>query len=1314
MMLFAFLPVFLSSISIPSDATPVKTDKFIFTGLWGSDPADDKYWSKETGATATYKFIGTKFWVTGSIKSAHRKLEVFVNGQSVTVINQEGSPDQNKYVFFESKVYPEGELEVKFVAKENPIEFSTFYIYGREVDPPTPAPTSRPFLNDNEYRMWYDTPSSKLAYPPVSRLSDNEWAINTLPIGNSYMGANIYGEIQTERLTFNEKTLWQGGPSSKRPNYNGGNLENQGQNGTVFRRIQQLFREGKDTEASNECDKLTGEQKSGGGYGQYVLFGEIKFAFKDINEAETTNYVRYLDLDQAISIVQFDYRGSTLTREYFMSYPDNVMIIRFNSSKGVIPEFEADLLPTFKANKTASINNDNPLLTVKGRLEDNQMIFNQQMLIKNEGKSEGTITSTSENKLKVSGATDIVIYISAATDYKYVYPNYRTGESEDSVNSRVNKLVMDAKNAGYSTVRARHLDDYTKLFNRAILNLNQKASTIPTNQQLSKYNSNSGKTQEDRDLEILLFQYGRYLTIASSRIGTLPSNLQGVWNNDYVNVVWASDYHMNVNLQMNYWPTYVTNLAECAIPLIEYVEGLRIPGRITAKIYCGVESNESYPENGFSAHTQNTPFGWTCPGWKFSWGWSPGAVPWILQNVFDYYLYTKDEKILKEQIYPMMKECAIFYDQIMVEDSTGRLVSSPTFSPEHGPRTNGNVYEQELIWQHYHNTIKSARILNVDSDLITKWSEKIERLKPIEIGDSGQIKEWYHETTLGSVGTRNHRHMSHLLGLYPGDLINFDTKEWMAAAIISLNDRGDQSTGWGMGQRINSWARTGDGNHAHKLIKSLFKNGIYNNLWDTHPPFQIDGNFGATSGIAEMLLQSNIGYINILPSLPDIWDQGSFDGFIARGNVVVGCDWNEHKATEIRLSPRFNGDIVVQYDGIAFSKIKNSKNEDIKFTVNTGNRITFSGVADEKYTITGFNSDIPEPPSSATIVNPSDFTFSNVEDWEKLENGAYQSKVAGATMTYQFTGSCIWVEGAFGPQLKNMYIYIDDVLYGSISEEFSNYIQNILLFRSNSFNNGEHTVKIVSGPEPIEVSKLYYVGIFIPSSASAVPTSEFKFDSKWQSDSDGRHWSTSDGATVTYTFTGVQFWLTGTMDPNHKIVEIYVDGKLVKELSQQSETRITEYPFYQSDILLSRAGEHTIKIVAKESPIEISKIYVITEEPTPKPTEEPTPKPTENPTVTITLSTKPTDVPPITANYTDIIPETNSSDGDNTGNETNGSLSTTSLIIAVSVPLVAATIIIVVIIVVVIKRRNTECLPHGFDKSEDQPNLRASLRSFEF
>jgi len=418
----------------------------------------------------------------------------------------------------------------------------------------------------------------------------------------------------------------------------------------------------------------------------------------------------------------------------------------------------------------------------------------------------------------------------------------------------------------------------------------------------------------------------------------------GIWNNRD-NPPWGSDYHMNVNLQMNYWPTYSTNLAECAIPLIKYVDSLRKPGRVTAATYAGIVSDEN-EENGFVFHTQNTPFGWTCPGWEFSWGWSPAATAWILQNVYDYYEYTGDKEYLEEVIYPMLREASLYFKDTLVEDKkTGRLVTVPAYSPEHGPRTMGNTYEQSLIWQLFNDTVEAANVLGIDSDLAQELASKIAKLNPIEIGDDGQIKEWYFESKLGKIGETHHRHLSHLLGLFPGDLINKDLHpEWLEAVKVSLNKRGDKSTGWAMGQRINTWARACDGDRAYKLINQLFKSGLFSNMWDAHPPFQIDGNFGYTAGVTEMLMQSNLGYIELLPALPSVWRNGSISGIVARGNFELSFEWQDGKLLKLAIKSN-NGGMCALKLGKTDVVIKDSsdmpldyfvENDKIKFLTTKG------------------------------------------------------------------------------------------------------------------------------------------------------------------------------------------------------------------------------------------------------------------------------------------------------------------------------------------------------------------------------------------
>ncbi len=723
-----------------------------------------------------------------------------------------------------------------------------------------------------------------------------KWEENCLPVGNGYMGASFFGGISHERVVLNEKTLWIGGPSPLRPNYYGGNRKNVY---PTVKKIQQLLHDEKYDEAQSLLSELTCEG-TGWGYGSYQLLCDMTLDFTGIEESVISDYRRSLDMDKSLYTCAFTVDGVRHTREAFASYPDRVICIRLRCDKSGALNFRLSL---DKRQEGSEIEVCASRLDYFGALSDNALRYHGTFVVKNKGGS----VSVDKDSLVVSEADEAVILFCAATDYSDEFPSYRSGIDPKDITE---KILSDCAASDFDALYKKHYDDYSELFGRVRLALNGAVGEpLPTDELIEKYSSGCSK-EISSQLEALYFQFGRYMLISSSRVGSLPANLQGVWNESNC-PAWCCDYHINVNLQMNYWGAYNTNLAETAKPLIRYLDKMREPGRITAKEYYGIESTTEHPENGWIAHTQANVFGWTAPGWDFYWGWSTAAVAWLMQNLWEYYEFTEDEEILRSEIYPIMRESAEFYSKLLIyDDKQDRLVSSPTYSPEHGPVSIGNTYEQSLIEQFYADFIKASEILGCDDELCEKVCAQKEKLKPFRVGKWGQLMEWFEEDDpdfdIAKV-QKNHRHISHLLALYPGKAINKSTPELMRAAIVTMNDRGDESTGWARAYKLNLWARTGDGNRAYKILRGLLSGCTFPNLFDFHPPFQLDGNFGGSAGIAELLLQSHEGYIEPLAALPDEWGSGSYSGLCARGGFELDVRWEERRIKGITIKAHRNG-----------------------------------------------------------------------------------------------------------------------------------------------------------------------------------------------------------------------------------------------------------------------------------------------------------------------------------------------------------------------------------------------------------------------
>lgn len=717
------------------------------------------------------------------------------------------------------------------------------------------------------------------------------WEQTCLPIGNGYMGASMFGGIKTERIVLNEKTFWAGGPCESRPDYYGGNHRDRYK---YVKQVQELLSAGKNKQAEELLPMLTGD----GDFGSYLLLCDAVLDF-ELPEGDVSGYKRAIDLDKSLYSCEFTAGGVNFRREAFASYPARIIAFRFASSEPGKLSFTLSLDKTHSSDISA----DGNTLIYSGAAEDNGMRFDARFRVISDGE-----VIPGNGTLAVRDASEAIVYFSAATDYEMKYPAYRSGTDPATITV---PLLQTAERLGWEALYDEHFADYNALFGRVSLDLGEEKE-LPADKLLEAYRA--GDRAAMNRLETLYFSYGRYLLISSSREGSLPANLQGVWNESNT-PPWCCDYHINVNLQMNYWGAYNTNLAETVPPLTDFLNSLREPGRVTAKEYYGIESTTENPENGWTAHTQCSPFGWTAPGWEFYWGWSTAAVAWLMQNIWEHYEFTGNKEYLRDKIYPIMRESVKFYVQWLIYDEKqDRMVSSPTYSPEHGPATVGNTYEQSLIEQLFIDFLKASAELNTDPELAGKVKEILPMLKPYHVGKTGLLREWFEEDEPNfdsSKVQKNHRHISHLMGLYPGKQINSSRPELMKAAIATMNDRGDESTGWARAYKINLWARTGDGNRTYKLLRGLLESCTFQNLWDFHPPFQIDGNFGVSAGIAEMLIQSHEGVIKVLPALPDDWQNGSFNGLCARGGFVLDAEWKNGLVTSIKITSKLGGKCTV-------------------------------------------------------------------------------------------------------------------------------------------------------------------------------------------------------------------------------------------------------------------------------------------------------------------------------------------------------------------------------------------------------------------
>ena len=735
-------------------------------------------------------------------------------------------------------------------------------------------------------KIWFNQPTTK-------------WN-QGLPIGNGNLGAMIYGTPKKEIICLNEETIWTGGKDYNRDKKDAGKH---------IAAIQKLLFDEKYMEAEAMVqDKILADRLPTGTDSYQML---ANLFIETLNLDSVSNYKRELDINKSVVTTKFKNDDVQYTRTYFSSFPDKAMVYKFTADQ----QGKINISSSVKRNKQTKIS------VSKNRIEFSEHVGNGHgvkfhAIVNFETK--GGTSEVKDGKLIISNADEVQIKVVASSNYRGLDP-----EKENI--KAINKIVKTS----YQELLDRHIADYESLFHRLSFKLSEsKGDEFPTDVRLKKVK----KGATDNYLTQLQYQFGRYLLISSSRPGTLPANLQGIWAKGFT-PPWNSDYHTNINVQMNYWMAEMTNLAECHEPFLEYIDGLREMGRITAK--------KTYNARGFVVHHTSDIWHSTAAFGKARYGMWPMGAAWCCEHLFTHYEYTEDTEYLKNKAYPIMREAALFFVDFMVKDpKTGLLVTGPSISPENNFITKdgekatlnmGPAMDREIVFELFNNCIKAAEILNIDTDFSNILKSKIKQMAPLEIGKDGRLLEWVGELKEAAPG---HRHISHLYALHPSNQISKSkTPELFEAAKKTIAGRlakGGGHTGWSRAWIINFYARLLEGEKAHNNILALQRKSTLPNLLDVHPPFQIDGNFGVVSGITEMLMQSHNDEVHLLPALPSAWASGSIKGIVAKKGFEIDMNWELGKLKTLVVTSKLGNVLKLRYND-EVKEIETKKGEVLKF-----------------------------------------------------------------------------------------------------------------------------------------------------------------------------------------------------------------------------------------------------------------------------------------------------------------------------------------------------------------------------------------------